>query len=109
MSIHAVHLLDLVTFARNAPFLRFSVGMLPLWFLVLSIFLPRVALFLAWLQAFRFPIPFPIDAVFWLVLPRALVLIMIYTRQGLDTWFWIHIVAALVVYGGGTHRIANRG
>ena len=102
-----MHLPDLLLF-RTAPLLRFSTGLLPLWFLVLALFLPRVALFLGWLQEFRFPIPFPIDAVFWLLLPRVLVLIMIYTRQGLDLWFWVHLLAALVVYGAGSHRVVNR-
>ncbi len=102
-----MHFSDLLLL-RTAPLLRFSTGLLPLWFLVLALFLPRVALFLGWLQEFRFPIPFPIDAVFWLLLPRVLVLIMIYTRQGLDLWFWVHLLAALVVYGAGSHRVVNR-
>ena len=102
-----MHLSDLFLL-RAAPLLHLSTGVLPLWFLVLALFLPRVALFLGWLQEFRFPMPFPVDAVFWLLLPRVLVLIMIYTRQGLSNWFWIHLLVALLVYGAGSHRVVNR-
>ena len=98
---------------RSAPLERLTSGLLPLWFLVLALFLPRLALFLGWLQGFHFPTLFPapllVDAIFWLLLPRVLVLLMIYARQGLSIWFGIHLVTALLVYGTGSHRFANRG
>jgi len=97
---------------RSAPLQHFYAGVLPLWFLVLALFLPRVALFLGWLQGFHFPTLFPapllVDTVFWLLLPRVLVLMMIYTRECLSIWFGIHLLAALLVYGTGSHRFANR-
>ena len=97
---------------RVVPLQRLAAGALPLWFLVLALFLPRLAIFLGWLQGFRFPMLFPapllVDAVFWLLLPRVLVLLMIYTREGISGWFGIHLLAALVVYGTGSHRFANR-
>ena len=102
-----MHLPDLLLL-RTSPLLRLSTTVLPLWFLVLALFLPRVALFLGWLQEFRFPMQFPVDAVFWLLLPRVLVLIMIYTRQGLDNWFWVHLLVALLVYAGGSHQVVSR-
>ena len=108
LSFFSPHLPDLFALLRPEPLLRFYGSVLPFWFLLLALFLPRVALFLAWLEAFRFPVPFPVDAVFWLVLPRVLVLMMIYTRQGLDTWFLIHLLAALLVYAGGSHQVVTR-
>ncbi len=81
---------------------------LPPWFLVLAVFLPRVALFLEWLEGFRFPFPLLGDAALFLFLPRVLVLILIYMRLGIGMWFWIHLAAALVVYSGGSHRVVTR-
>ncbi len=104
---------ELAMLVRNVPFQHLYAGTLPLWFLVLALFLPRLALFLGWLQGFRFPVLFPapflVDAIFWLLLPRVLVLLMIYAREGISTWFGIHLLAALLVYGTGSHRFANRG
>jgi hypothetical protein len=77
---------------------------LPLWFLVLSLFLPRVALFIAWFDQWRFPIV-PIGSILlWIFLPRGLVLIFIYLAQGLSLWFLVHLIVALLVWSGGTHR-----
>ncbi len=76
--------------------------MLPLWFLVFSLFLPRVALFLMWLQ--HALTPFHLDGIvpllFAILLPRVLVLFIIYVDQGISLWFLIHLVAALMVWGG---------
>ncbi len=78
---------------------------LPLWFLVLSLFLPRVALFIAWFDQWTFPI-IPVGSVIlWVILPRVLVLIFIYTSQGLSLWFLVHLLVALMVWSGGTHRV----
>ncbi|RRA48812.1 hypothetical protein [Acidipila sp. EB88] len=86
---------------------------LPLWFLVLSLFLPRVALFLGWMSHWRFPVaPAPVgdllSPVLWLVLPRLLVLIMIFFSQGISLWFVLHLLAAFGVFGFGTHRTVYR-
>jgi hypothetical protein len=103
-----VHALPLLTMLRTEVVLHLTGTALPLWFLVLALVLPRVALFLAWYEHFRFPLPFAVDVVFWVILPRLLVLYMIYIRQGLDLWFAIHLVVALGVYAAGTHRFSNR-
>ncbi len=81
---------------------------LPVWFLVLAIFLPRVALFVEWFDQVRFPVPWPGDALLWIFLPRVLVLLMIYTRLGVGTWFWIHLLAAILTYSGGSREVARR-
>src|SRR3981189_2336050 len=56
--------------------LAFVVNRLPLWFLVFALFLPRIAMAVAWSQGVL--LPFHLDGIipplFWLFLPRILVL-----------------------------------
>ena len=77
-----------------------TIHVLPLWFLVFSLLLPRVALLVYWLQ--EGVAPFHMHgwlAVFVaLVLPRALVLYLIYMDQGISVWFVIHAITAIVVW-----------
>lgn len=81
---------------------------LPFWFLVFSLFLPRIALVVAWLQGILIPFHLPglLSLVVGIVLPRVLVLYLIYLDQGVSLWFVIHLVVALLVWigGGGTYR-----
>lgn len=77
---------------------------LPLWFLVLSLFLPRVALLLGWLEHWHFPIDILVGSVLWLILPRLLILYFIYLGQGISLWFILHLLVALGVFSFGTHR-----
>ena len=83
---------------------------LPLWFLVFSLFLPRIALAIAWLQGAL--APFHLNGIIPLViavlLPRVLILFLIYTDQGLSLWFLIHLVAAVLVWGGSGGYTARR-
>ena len=78
------------------------IHVLPLWFLVFSLFLPRIALFLLWLESDLVPFRLHgiIPLLFALFLPRVLVLFLIYLDQGIGLWFIIHLVAALMVWGG---------
>jgi hypothetical protein len=75
---------------------------LPLWFLVFSLFLPRVSLFLLWLENALLPFHLVgiIPLLFAILLPRVLVLYLIYLDQGISLWFLIHLVVALMVWGG---------
>lgn len=65
---------------------------LPIWFLVLSLFLPRIALFAVWIAG-----GFPHLMTLWLsvpmaaLIPRILILIAIATVMGLCPWFWVHL------------------
>jgi hypothetical protein len=73
---------------------------LPLWFLI----------FVLWLGG---PIaPFHLHGivplVFAILLPRVLVLYLIYMDQGISLWFIIHLVAALMVWGGSGSYSARR-
>lgn len=85
---------------------------LPLWFLVFSLFLPRISLVVAWLQGVL--APFHLQGIVPLViaalLPRVLILWMIYLDQGLSLWFLIHLLAAVLVWGGsGGYGVRRRG
>jgi hypothetical protein len=98
---------------RTAQFnlnLSFVVNKLPLWFLVFALFLPRIAMVVAWLQGVL--VPFHLNGIipplFWLFLPRILVLFLIYVDQGLTLWFLLHLVVAILVWGGGGHQIQRR-
>jgi hypothetical protein len=90
--------------------LAFVVNRLPLWFLVFALFLPRLAMVVAWFQGVLAPFHLYgiIPALFWLFLPRILVLYLIYVDQGLTLWFVVHLVAAILVWGGGGHQMRRR-
>lgn len=78
---------------------------IPLWFLILSLILPRVTLFIAYCSG-EIPannIPWFGDFIMAILLPRVLILIYIAGNMGLDTpWFWIHLVfmAATFLFNG---------
>ena len=83
---------------------------LPLWFLVFSLFLPRIALLVAWFQGVLLPFhPHGwIPLIVAILLPRALVLYLIYLDQGVSLWFLIHLVVAVLVWSGGGHQVQRR-
>ena len=71
------------------------------WFLVLGLFLPRVTLTAAYLTHSMPPnnVPFILDVLGLVFLPRVLICIYIAFNMGYNEWFWLHLVVALVVYG----------
>jgi hypothetical protein len=83
---------------------------LPLWFLVFSLFLPRIALVVAWFQGVL--IPFHphglLPLIVAILLPRALILYLIYLDQGISLWFLIHLVVAVVVWSSGGRQVQKR-
>ncbi len=85
---------------------------LPLWFLVLSLFLPRICILLAWLQG-SVPAYVPhtiglIQVIVAVLIPRILILFWIYSDQGIGLWFLIHAVGLVVAWGGGGTRVVQR-
>jgi hypothetical protein len=88
------------------------IHLLPLWFLVLALFLPRLSLFLMYLQhpPGQFSIVIGvIPLIFWLLLPRVFVLYVIYIDQGVSLWFIIHLVVAIMVWlGSGRYHTRRR-
>src|SRR5689334_18670149 len=105
--------------------MSFTPHTLPLWFLVLALFLPRICLIVAWLQnnllfshysgigghdsftaaSLRIPI---IPLILTILIPRILILILIYQDQGISLWFLLHVLALAVAWGGGGTRIVRR-
>ena len=87
-----------------------AVHALPLWFLVFSLFLPRIALVIAWFDRdlVRFHLDNLISPICALLIPRILILVLIYRDQGLSLWFLIHAVVALCVWGGTGGRTMVR-
>jgi len=84
--------------------------LLPFWFLIVALFLPRLALALMWLQGslIRFHLGGIIPPILWLVLPRVLVLYVIYLDQGISFWFILHLIVAIMVWGGSGHYHTRR-
>ena len=79
---------------------------LPFWFLVLSLFLPRISLLVLYLQGHSgnlFVIPV-IPTIIALLVPRILILFWIFSVQGLSIWFLIHAVALVMAWGGFSTR-----
>ena len=84
---------------------------LPLWFLVLSLFLPRICIVVAWLQH-SVPAYIPqtvnlIQIIVAALIPRILILFWIYQDQGIGLWFLIHAVALIFAWGGGGSRVVR--
>ena len=83
---------------------------LPIWFLVFALFLPRLSMAVAWFQGTLAPFHLQgiIPPLFWLFLPRILVLYLIYVDQGLTLWFLLHLIVGILVWGGGSHQMTRR-
>ena len=85
---------------------------IPLWFMVLSLFLPRICMLIAWLQhsmtQFIPPVLSIIPVIVALLIPRVLILVWIYQDQGITIWFLIHLIGLLMAWGGGSHRVYRR-
>ena len=77
-----------------------TLNTLPAWFLVLSLFLPRLSLIAAFCTAGAFPHLFSLgfSIPMALFIPRILIIIAIATVMGVCPWFWIHLVVAMVVW-----------
>jgi len=73
---------------------------LPLWFLLGSLFIPRVCLFFAWWADWWLVVGQPWSALLWVFLPRILVMMIIHAHLGYGVWFWVHLIVALCVWGG---------
>ena len=93
--------------------LVFLIHNLPLWFLVLALFLPRLSIAFLWfgdlLRQFHVVIGV-VPLLFWVILPRALVLYLIYVDQGISLWFILHFVVAIMDWGGSGryHALTTR-
>ena len=81
---------------------------LPLWFLLLSLLLPRVSLLIAYLtdglEAYNLPVWVPLGLA--ILVPRVLVLILIFMDRGFSQWLLVHAIVMVFVYlaAGGSSR-----
>lgn len=85
------------------------VGEIAVWFLVLSLFLPRIALLIAYFGGAIPPnnIPFVGDMLMAIFIPRVLILIYIVLNLGVGVWFWVHLVMAILVWTASISRSCN--
>ena len=92
--------------------LSFPQHNIPLWFMVLSLFLPRICMLIAWLGhsmvQFIPPVLGIIPVIVALLIPRVLILFWIYQDQGIGLWFLIHAIGIVVAWGGGGSRVISR-
>ncbi len=85
---------------------------LPLWFLVFSLFLPRISILLAWVQH-SVPAYIPstvgiLQIILAVLIPRILILFWIYQDQGVSLWLIIHAIGLIVAWGGGGGTYVRR-
>ena len=85
---------------------------LPLWFLVFSLFLPRICIVVAWLQhSVVTYIPATVNLfqiIATVLIPRILILFWVYQDQGIGLWFLIHAVALVFAWGGSGTSVVRR-
>jgi len=73
---------------------------LPLWFLLLSLILPRISLVIAYFQhgLTAFSLSGWIPPTLAILIPRALVLILVFQDRGFGAWLLIHAIALAFTY-----------
>jgi hypothetical protein len=72
-----------------------------IWFLLISLFFPRFALFFWWITG-NLPYnttPLWADVICSIFLPRVLILVYIYDIQQVSMWFCIHLVTLFISWG----------
>ncbi len=83
---------------------------IPVWFLVLSLFLPRIAILAAWFSSLLFlhtgfAAPWILKFLMAGLIPRVLILIFIATLLGVGVWFWIHLGMMILVWLASSVRV----
>jgi hypothetical protein len=73
---------------------------LPLWFLILALFLPRISLLIAWFVGLLPPFNLHgwVPPTLAVLVPRALILIMIFQARGFSPWLLVHGIMMVIVY-----------
>jgi len=88
-----------------------ATGHIALWFLLLGLFLPRLTLFIAWLET-GIPantLPDLVNFALWLFFPRFLIAFYIYTDMGTNNiWFWAYIATGIAGLFGETGYVNRR-
>lgn len=81
------------------------------YFLILSLFFPRIVLVVYYLQGWQPANSVPLwgDVLLGVLAPRVLILIYIYQNMGAENvWFIAHMVVMILVYFGGGRETARR-
>lgn len=75
---------------------------LPLWFLLLSLVLPRVCLVIAYFHhdLTSYPLHGWIPPALAVVFPRVLLIVLVYLDRGFSGWLVAHAVFLFIVYVG---------
>lgn len=73
---------------------------LPLWFLILALFLPRISLVIAYFAHTLLPFNLQgwVPPTLAVLVPRVLVLIMIFQDRGFSPWLLVHGITMALVY-----------
>lgn len=81
---------------------------LPLWFLILSLLLPRISLVIAYFQHLTgFSLSGWVPPALAILIPRALILILVFQDRGFGVWLLLHAIAIACTYlsaGSGSKR-----
>lgn len=83
---------------------------LPLWFLLLSLVIPRISLLIAYFTDTLavFHLMTWVSPTLGVLIPRALVLILIFQDRGMSPWLLVHAIVMASVYGGGGSSRSRR-
>ncbi len=84
---------------------------LPVWFLLVGLFLPRIALLVRWWdsQPANFHSIGLIPLIASILVPRIVFLFLIYNDAGITGWFLLHAVALVIAWGGfGGSQVRRR-
>jgi hypothetical protein len=69
------------------------------WFLILSLFIPRITIILA-MGCHSIPfnaVPFILDFLMAMLAPRFLILIYIFQNYGIGGWFLLHLIVYIML------------
>jgi hypothetical protein len=90
----------------------FATGHLALWLLLVGLFFPRLALFVAWIGTGTYPpntLPDLLNFVSWLFFPRFLMAYYIYIDMGTNNlWFWAYILTGVLGFFGESGFVHRR-
>jgi hypothetical protein len=82
-----------------------------IYFLIFSLFFPRIVLLVYLLQNWypQNTVPQWADVLLGVFMPRVLILIYIYQNMGADNvWFIVHLVVMILTYFGGSKETTRR-
>jgi hypothetical protein len=88
-----------------------ATGHIAFWLLLIGLFFPRLALFVAWLELAYPPNPLPdlVNFIGWLFFPRFLMAYYIYLAAGPNNlWFWAYILLGIAGMFGESGYVRRR-